>query len=212
MSCITITSVQRSSAYDYRVDISTGETFTFNSEDAEELTAPPREGDEVTEQLYDLLTQADSYYKCARRAVYLLSFSAMSKRKLYDKLVKAAFDKQTAMAIADRFEQKRMIDDFDFALTKAQWMKEGKNYGPQRIKSDLISNYRIPVETVKEVLEDESLADYSENLAAMIRRKFNRSALMDKDARNKAVDALRRNGYAYDEIKRALLSFINGKD
>lgn len=206
---ITIIKILHSKDYDYQIYISTGEAFNFNMDDYPQSTLS--EGQTLSPEMYDALVTADSLCRCAQKAVTYLSYSAMSKRKLYDKLVAASFDKQTAQAIADRFEQKHLIDDYDFALIKAQYMKETKNYGPARIKSDLISQYGVSGVTVREVMENDKMQDFDDNIRELVKKKFNRSQLNTQELRHRAAAALMRNGYTFEEAKKALIEYINNK-
>jgi len=117
--------------------------------------------------------------------------------------------------VCDEFEAAGYVDDRRYALDKAKYLKEYKKYGVGKIKEYLYQK-GIPSDIINEILEDEFFSDEDgdlENMRGLLKKKYgenlNRLDKSDRNALQKAIHMLVRNGYKYQEAKNAVFGFID---
>ena len=117
--------------------------------------------------------------------------------------------------VCDEFEAAGYINDHRYALDKAKYLKEYKKYGSGKIKEYLYQK-GIPFDIINETLEDEFFSDGDadlENMRGLLKKKYgenlNRLDKSDRNALQKAIHMLVRNGYKYQEAKNAVFGFID---
>ena len=116
--------------------------------------------------------------------------------------------------VCDEFEAAGYIDDRRYARDKAKYLKEYKKYGGGKIKEYLYQK-GIPSEIINETLEDEYFEDEDkdiENMRGLLKKKYgenlNRIDKSDRNALQKAIHMLVRNGYKYQDAKNAVFDLI----
>ena len=117
--------------------------------------------------------------------------------------------------VCDEFEASGYIDDRRYALDKAKYLKESKRYGGGKIKEYLYQK-GIPSDIINETLEDEFFSDDGggdfENMRGLLKKKYGENLdRLDKSDRNaiqKAIHMLVRNGYKYQGAKNAVADLI----
>ena len=172
-------------------------------------------------------------------ALSKVALSDVPKRQLYQKLYfavlqnnknnksdkknkteKTETDKETLKIlcglVCDEFEAAGYINDRRYAADKAKYLKEYKKYGNGRIKEYLYQK-GIASEIINEILEDEFFEDEDgdfENMRNLLKKKYGEDAgRLDKTDRNaiqKAIHMLVRNGYKYQQAKTAAADFTGG--
>lgn len=149
-------------------------------------------------------TEDDPVAAAVTRAVALLEYGDMSRRKLIRKLTDRGIDPTVAEQAANVMEEKGFLKEADACRRRAeQGIRKG--WGPLRITEDLYAQ-RYPRELIEQVmcdLEDET--DYVENCAAVIRKKY-RGVPEDRDDRRRMTAALARLGYGMSDIRAAMES------
>jgi len=120
--------------------------------------------------------------------------------------------------VCDEFERAGYIDDRRYALDKAKYLKEYKKYGGGRIKEYLYQK-GISSDIINETLEDEFFSDDDgerENMRGLLIKKYgenlNRLDKSDRNAIQKAIHMLVRNGYKYQNAKNAVFGFIDDEN
>lgn len=120
--------------------------------------------------------------------------------------------------VCDEFEEAGYINDRRYALDKAKYLKEYKKYGNNRIKEYLYLK-GIPSDIINETLEDDFFSDGDgniENMRAILKKKYGgnleRLDKSDRNAVQKAINMLMRNGYKYQEAKNTVFDFIEDEN
>lgn len=155
----------------------------------------------------DRLSFAARVSAAKTKAADCLAYGDMSRRALEAKLAASGFGREEARAAAGYYEERGVIDDLNYAVNRAQYMKDAKNYGPSRIRQALYEKGVSP-ETIGQALEQEQFADFSENLDSLLRKKYRPSQLSDKENRQKAFRTLMRCGYGQQDIAAAIIRFL----
>lgn len=166
--------------------------------DKETLSQSPfKIGSDITdEELYELLQLSDAN-RAKSRALYLLSHRDHSKKELKDKLRRFSSDKAAADA-ADRMQELGLIDDASYAGRYAAELIERKHFSAQRAEYELIQK-GIDRDTARAAVEALS-PDPKEQIAELLARKYP-GAGGDEDVRRRAVAALQRLGFQYEDIR-----------
>jgi len=120
--------------------------------------------------------------------------------------------------VCDEFETAGYINDRRYAFDKAKYLKEYKKYGNNKIKESLYQK-GISSDIINEVLEDEIFEDADgnvENMRGLLKKKYGENLNgLDKSDRNaiqKAIQMLMRNGYKYQEAKNTVFDFVGDEN
>lgn len=186
-------SSERFSVYvDGRYSFSLGDLALSNSglHIGQELT-----GDEV-ERWQSHALEAKAY----NAAIGQLSYRRRSRREIFDYLRRKEYEEVISLSVIRRLEDLGLIDDAAFA---AAWIADRQLLRPR-------SRRTLQVELMKKGIERDIIADalslVSEDsqldaLTDLIERKRRQSAYTDP---KKLMAFLARQGYGYDQIKKAL--------
>ncbi|MDO4459381.1 MAG: regulatory protein RecX [Clostridia bacterium] len=154
------------------------------------------------EELYDLIQNSEKH-RASEKALYLLEHRARSKKELVDKISEVA-SKEIAIEAADHMEEIGLVNDREFAHMFARQLFGFKRYGSRRVRQEL------RIKGIDPEIIDEVIAEYdndpTEKIHEVIRKKYPKFA-EDEKIRRRAVAALQRLGYTYEEIRSALGSF-----
>ena len=140
------------------------------------------------------------------RAVRIVSASNVSKSDLEHRLVQKGETREDAKQAVQWMSDLDLLDDEKTAQQVVQRCIS-KGYGRSRAKQALFEK-RIP----KEFWED-ALADYpdqTENILAFLELKLGNN--WDEKALRRTTDALLRRGHSYQEIRKALQEYSEGRD
>lgn len=157
-------------------------------------------GREVSdEELYELI-QASDGRRANEKALYLLEHRSHSKKELAEKIRRTASPEAAQMA-ADRMEALGLIDDEAYARDFAAMLLNRKGYSASRTR------YELQQKGINKELSAQIVAELDpgpeEKLKELLERKYSRD-LEDEKKRRRAVNALQRLGYSFDEIRRAI--------
>ncbi len=155
----------------------------------------------LTHEEADILLTAGKLCAAIRRGMGVLAYGDQSARRLASKLVAKGIDRETATAAAAYLAEHGFIREDDTARLRAE-QGVRKGWGPRRIREDLWAQGFTP-DAAEDAMEALSEVDFSENCAAVIRKKYG-SVPEDRPARQKMVAALMRLGYDSDEIREAM--------
>ena len=157
-------------------------------------------GDALDEEALHARLQASAEHRAREKALYLLEHRAHSKKELTDKIARAEFDREAARRAADHMEALGLIDDEDYARRLAQSLFNHKHFGARRVKQELRQK-GIADDVIEAVLEEFSTGrdETEENIRAILERKYP-AAWVDEKTRRRAVAALQRYGYGFEEI------------
>ncbi len=147
-----------------------------------------------------MLDEKKAFHKAKERALYLLEYRDYSKKELLDKLKKTNPEEFAQMAI-EYLEELGLIDDERFAKKYVHDLVHFKRFFGQRLKYELQRKGIDPV-IIEEVLDDLEV-EPTDQIAQIINKKYPRALLNEKD-RRRAINACRRMGYSWDDIKNTL--------
>ena len=165
----------------------------------EETAASLRPGQQLSdEELHELIARSDAV-RAKEKALYLLEHRPHSKRELEDKLARTV-GREAAGQAAGRMEELGLIDDADYAHRLAEELAR-KGFAAPRIRQELLRR-GIGRELAAQEAERAAAAP-EDALHSLIERRFARQ-LGEEKGRRRAVAALQRMGYRWEEIKAAL--------
>lgn len=158
-------------------------------------------GDEISdEELHELIEKSDAR-RASEKALYLLEHRNHSKKELTDKILRSGTSREAAVAAAERMEEIGLVDDENFARSYAEELFERKKFGARRVKQEL---YRKGIDpNIIENMIYEFSGDSSEKIQAILAKKYPLWA-EDEKVKRRAIAALQRMGYGFDEINSAL--------
>ena len=177
-----------------------GEQFLLSLDEATLADSGLAVGDELTEEELEGLKARAEDSRAKDRALTLLAMRDHSAKELRDKLGRKLEAESADRAVA-RMEQLGLIDDGRFAASYAAELVTRRRYGRRRAVYELIRK-GIGREAAEEAV-DALDADPAEGARALLRQKFPRG-LVDEADRRRAVSALQRRGYDWEDIRRAL--------
>lgn len=154
------------------------------------------------EELFGLIKKSEAH-RASEKALYLLEYRARSKKELIDKVSEVA-SKETAEQTADRMEELGLIDDREFARVFVRQLFSVKKFGRRRVVQELRIKGISPeiIDEVIEEYEDEPI----EKIKMLLEKKY-RCFADDEKIKRRAVSALQRYGYSFDEIREGMSAF-----
>lgn len=143
----------------------------------------------------------ESEYKRAKsRALWYLDRMDYTEKKLFEKLVKAGFDKKASAKVLSNLTEFSMVDDRRFATRYAERLMEGNISKRQALEK--LYQKGVPYDLAKEVLSEQEV-DAQSQLAELIAKKYV-TKLSSENGTQKVFAALVRRGFSYSDVKSAL--------
>lgn len=157
-------------------------------------------GAEISEAELENFGKAATQQFAKDKAMTLLSYRDHSKEELKRKLLRNV-DEETAEAAAARMEELGLVDDNAFAEKFARELLFKRLFGKPRVLYEM-EKRGLDRELSREIVEnlDENPALRAKDF---IEKKYPRG-IEDEKIRRRAVAALQRGGYRWDDIKEAL--------
>lgn len=152
------------------------------------------------EELHDLI-ESSNERRAKEKALWLISYRSHSKKELRDK-IRRTCDRQSAEKAVERMEELGLVNDRDYAERCAQTLIFTKHMSKRGAAMEL-RRKGIESEIIDEVLGDIEV-DEREQIQAVIERKYPK--IGDEKIRRRAVAALQRLGYGWDDIKAVIES------
>ena len=152
-------------------------------------------------ELHDLI-ESSNERRAKEKALWLISYRSHSKKELRDK-IRRTCDRQSAEKAVERMEELGLVNDRDYAERCAQTLIFTKHMSKRGAAMEL-RRKGIESEIIDEVLGDIEV-DEREQIQAVIERKYPK--IGDEKIRRRAVAALQRLGYGWDDIKAVIESF-----
>lgn len=155
-------------------------------------------GKELSDEEYIELCNESRYSLCEARAMKLLSYQPLSKKKLVDKLIQKGEDDSDAERAALWLEQMGMINDKNYSEMVVRHYA-AKGYGVRRIQNELF-RHGVPRDLWDDAIE--LIPDQEDKIDSFIRARL--SDPSDRKQIKKVTDGLVRRGFSWSEIKSAL--------
>lgn len=157
-------------------------------------------------------TDVPSFDKAKSKALNILSLRMHTKKELFDKLLRAGFNEDTASDVCEWTCEYGFINDKEYARAYIQNSIASKKYGIKRIKQALL--YKgIDAYTIEDVIYEFDFCE-KDALIPLVEKK------LDGNFERKNIDKTIRHfiakGYQFSDIKNAISSikeeFDFGKD
>ncbi len=150
--------------------------------------------------------ESDPLTAAVNRALSMLEYGDMSRRRLLRKLTDRGIPPDVATQAVDVLEIRGYLRETDACRRRAeQGLRKG--WGSRRIAEDLYAQ-RYPrslVEAAMAALEDE--VDFTAQCVAVLRKKYH-TVPDDRDDRRRMIAALARLGYGMEEIRAAMQAVV----
>ena len=152
------------------------------------------------DELKDIIDKSNER-RAKEKALWLISYRSHSKKELFDKL-KRSFDEASAQKAVDRMEELGLINDEEFAKLYARKLVNGKKMSVKAAEYEL---YRKGIDkiTAEQVLSELEY-DPQTQIIEFITKKYKN--IQDEKIKRRAVAALQRKGYSWEEIRQAIES------
>lgn len=161
-------------------------------------------GQEISDEDWSYYCAESDKTRARSYALWLLSRRAMTRRGLLDKL-RTQYSPEAAEAAVLRAEELGLIDDADYARRCASDLYRFKNFSAARVVTELVRRGidRDLARRIADEVGEEYAPDPSEAVRSLLEGKYSRY-LADEKGRRRAVAALQRMGYRWDEIRPVL--------
>lgn len=161
-----------------------------------------REGVQLSDEQLRELIQDSEKYRASEKALYLLEFRNHSQKELQDKIKRSGISQEAAKEAAEKMEEIGLLDDAAYARNLARTLFERKKYGMRRVQQELKLKGISP-EIIEQVLAEFEPEDVSSVIRELLERKYPAYG-EDEKVKKRAVAAMLRFGYQYDDIRRAM--------
>lgn len=151
------------------------------------------------------LEYSSEYSRARKRAMYLLGSRDYSSKALKEKLLNN-YSNDTAERVIEDMKNYGFLNDEEYARKLASSLIKGKKYGACRAKSEMRRKGVSDLDA-EEALSEYEKEDYSDQLVALIEKKYS-DRIQDRDDRRRTAAALARRGYGFSEIKEAVLTVL----
>ena len=155
------------------------------------------------DELKDIIDKSNER-RAKEKALWLISYRSHSKKELFDKLIRG-FDEASAQKAVDRMEELGLINDEEFAKLYARKLVNGKKMSVKAAEFELYHK-GIDKITAEQVL-GELEYDPQTQIIEFITKKYKN--IQDEKIKRRAVAALQRKGYSWEEIKQAIESLVS---
>ena len=152
-------------------------------------------GDEELREIIELSNER----RAKEKALWLISYRDHSKKELKDK-IKRTCDEDSAEKAVERMEELGLVNDESYARQYAQKLIFGKRMSKRAAMLEL-ARKGIDRDTAEAVLDDIEI-DNREQIREVIEKKYR--DIGDEKIRRRAVAALQRLGYGWDDIRAVL--------
>ena len=158
------------------------------------------------EELQELVARSDAR-RAQEKALYLLEHRSHSKRELTEKIARTTASREAAQAAADHLEEIGLLNDRAYAESFVKELLLRKGYGVRRVRQELARKGIAP-EIANQVLDQWEDLDQTarENMARVLEKRYPRWR-EEEAVRRRAVAALQRLGYTWDQVRDALGSW-----
>ncbi len=164
-------------------------------------------GREIDDDELKEIIEKSNERRAKDKALWLISYRSHSKKELFDKL-RRDFDEDSAQKAVDRMQELGLINDGEFAKAYARKLVYGKKMSLRAAELEL-RRKGIDNITAEQVLSDLEY-DAQTQIIEFISKKYRN--IEDEKVRRRAVAALQRKGYGWDDIKQAIESMSGDFD
>lgn len=154
------------------------------------------------EDLHEIINLSNER-RAKEKALWLISYRDHSKKELADK-IKRTCDGESAEKAVERMEELGLVNDELYAQRYANKLIFSKHMSKKAVAFEL-AHKGIDKDIAEEILEDIDV-DECEQIREVINKKYKN--LNDEKIKRRAVSALQRLGYRWDDIRSVLDEYI----
>ena len=156
-------------------------------------------GRDISDEDLKEMIELSNERRAKEKALWLISYRSHSKKELKDKIRRTCDDSSAEKAV-ERMEELGLVNDEEYARQFARKLLLQKKMARRAAMLEM-SRKGIDKETAEAAL-DEVDVDYRENIRYIIEKKYR--DIGDEKIKRRAVAALQRLGYGWDDIKAAM--------
>jgi len=170
---------------------------------------------EISEEFLSFLFDEDQKYQVKQSALNYLARRQHSKSEIKTKLRQKKFDKTLVELTLDELEQNYYVDDRSFAKLFTDEKVKAKNWGKNKIKSELIKrgvSSKIIAEVIEEKFSNDLEIESGLELARKKLKKLINRKLDQKKIQTSIYSFLVSRGYDYDLCKQIFTKLFNNEE
>lgn len=152
-------------------------------------------GDELDDEALEALRAKAEGIRALQKAYSYLSYQALSRKKLGERLLKAGFSEAAVEVALCRLEELGLVDDEALAGRLMEVMQRSKHWGSRRRAQELYKR-GISSDVIGETEEDER-----EHIRYHLEHKYRKKDLSDPDERRRVSAGLARLGFQFEDIR-----------
>ncbi|MBQ1452869.1 MAG: regulatory protein RecX [Ruminococcus sp.] len=156
-------------------------------------------GRDISDEDLKEMIELSNERRAKEKALWLISYRSHSKKELKDKIRRTCDDTSAEKAV-ERMEELGLVNDEEYARQFARKLLLQKKMARRAAMLEM-SRKGIDKETAEAAL-DEVDVDYRENIRYIIEKKYR--DIGDEKIKRRAVAALQRLGYGWDDIRAVL--------
>ena len=156
-------------------------------------------GRDISDEDLKEMIELSNERRAKEKALWLISYRSHSKKELKDKIRRTCDDSSAEKAV-ERMEELGLVNDEEYARQFARKLLLQKKMARRAAMLEM-SRKGIDKETAEAAL-DEVDVDYRENIRYIIEKKYR--DIGDEKIKRRAVAALQRLGYGWDDIRAVL--------
>lgn len=150
------------------------------------------------------LKKNSEYQKAKSRALWLIDYAEQTEKGLYDKLVRAGFDKNICAEVISKVKNAELINDEDYAERYALRCSENGISKKEAV-------YKLTAKGIKKEIAQAAAekADFDENsqIRMLIKKKYKSKLIKDPKNTEKVFAALARKGFSFSAIREELKNY-----
>ena len=156
-------------------------------------------GRDISDEDLKEMIELSNERRAKEKALWLISYRSHSKKELKDKIRRTCDDSAAEKAV-ERMEELGLVNDEEYARQFARKLLLQKKMSRRAAMLEM-SRKGVDKETAEAAL-DEVDVDYRENIRYIIEKKYR--DIGDEKIKRRAVAALQRLGYGWDDIRAVL--------
>lgn len=196
-----ITSITKDKKHLDKIILSSGEELFIDTDVCTEKHLSS--GDEISGEYLNELIAESEYKRAKSRALWYLDRTDHTEKALYQKLVRAGFDKRACAKIISWCVEFGMIDDRRYAEHFAERCNDNNISKKEAMQKMLLKG--IPYDLAKEVLNNLE-TDEQAQITELIAKKYAYKLTQERGC-EKVFAALVRKGFSYSAVREALKKY-----
>lgn len=173
--------------------------FAFGMSELGLIESGLKAGQEYSKEELEKLKDEANTDKIYNMALGLIARRPRSKWEIENYLRRKEMDLVSSQAIITKMESKGFIDDFDFSKRWVENRRLLKPTSKRKLELELRAK-RVKGDVIKRVLDEDEVDEFNV-LLQEVEKKRRQTRYRDND---KLMQYLARQGYSYEDIKRAL--------